>query len=88
VAGGSPLAIWPDTTTLYTRLHEGGHPSGRVLGAGVLRLSVGQFAAQLTTMRPTGRGSAASGLGALIAFGRFFAGEVLDSYGPFGRRRT
>ncbi|HKG93542.1 MAG TPA: hypothetical protein VKA84_16660 [Gemmatimonadaceae bacterium] len=88
VRGGSPLAIWPHTTTLYTRLHEGGSSAGRVVGAGVLRLSVPAFAAQLGTMRPAGQGSAAGGLGALLAFGRFFAGEVLDSYGRPGRWRV
>ena len=88
VAGGSPLSIWPHTTTLYTRLHDGASSGGRVLGAGVLRLTVPAFAAQLTTMRPTGTGSALGGLGALLSFGRFFASEVLQSYGRIGPRRT
>ncbi|MFC9975071.1 GMC oxidoreductase [Spirillospora sp. NPDC127200] len=82
VLHGPPTRIWPDTSTLYVRLLEG-HPDegdhdAAVLGAGVLHIQLTDFARQLTTFRTAGpRGAAA-----LIDFGRFFAGELWEVYGP------
>ena len=92
VVHGPPTRIWPDTSTLYVHLldgHleepvgegiEGGQiPEGAtVLGAGVLRIQLADFARQLTTFRTTGPGGPA----ALVDFGRFFAGELWEVYGP------
>jgi cholesterol oxidase len=85
VLHGPPTRIWPDTSTLYTRLLEGHLDSGDdaadpVLGAGMLYIQLPDFAEQLTTFRTSGPG----GPMALARFGRFFVGELWEVYGPDG----
>jgi cholesterol oxidase len=43
--------LWGDTTTLYTRLHEGSDAKGKVIGAGVLTLGVDDLVALLRTVK-------------------------------------
>jgi cholesterol oxidase len=81
VLHGPPTRIWPDTSTLYFHLLEGHVEEGEeapVTGAGVLHIQLTDFARQLTTFRTSGPGGPA----ALIKFGRFFAGELWEVYGP------
>ncbi|MFG2000770.1 GMC oxidoreductase [Spirillospora sp. NPDC048911] len=83
VLHGPPTRIWPDTSTLYVRVLEGhvdedGDAGAVVAGAGVLHIQLTDFARQLTTFRTAGPG----GPGSLIRFGRFFAGELWEVYGP------
>jgi hypothetical protein len=70
-----------DTTTLFTRLHEGDDATGPVVGAGVLHLDMGDFARLMSTIRPVGARSAGEGAGAVLTFSRFFAGQLMDTYG-------
>ena len=72
------LDLWKDTTTLFTRLHEGESAAGPVIGAGVLTLGVPQLLALVSTLRATSGGNAAT----VAAFGRFFFGELWDVYAP------
>ncbi|WP_242614569.1 GMC oxidoreductase [Actinomadura roseirufa] len=83
VLHGPPTRIWPDTSTLYVRLLEGhvaeeDEDGAAVLAAGVLHIQLTDFARQLTTFRTAGP----DGAGKLIDFGRFFAGELWEVYGP------
>ncbi|MFI0445757.1 GMC oxidoreductase [Actinomadura sp. 6N118] len=83
VLHGPPTRIWPDTSTLYVRVLEGhvdedGDAGAVIAGAGVLHIQLADFARQLTTFRTSGSG----GPGSLIRFGRFFAGELWEVYGP------
>lgn len=76
---GSPFKLWGETTTLYTTLHRGG-PDGEVIGAGVLRLGLGELLRLLRTVRatqPPGEDEAARAVG---RFFRFFASELLRTY--------
>lgn len=77
--------LWKDTTTLYTKLHEGGDRSGPVAGAGILTLGVSQLLALMSTLKPINGGD----LGTIGAFGRFFFSELWEVYAPhlpgFGR---
>ncbi len=80
---GPPSQIWPDTSTLHVKLlegliAEGGDDDARVLGTGTLHLRLTAFAHQLTTFRTKGP----HGARALDRFGRFFAGQLWDVYGP------
>lgn len=72
--------LWSDTTTLYTRLHRGTGRAAPVVGAGVLRLGVEDLVRLVSTMRATH----AEGLGeqtrVLGRFGRFFLGQLWDTY--------
>jgi cholesterol oxidase len=80
---GAPSQIWPDTSTLHFRLLAG-HVSAaqeagaRVLATGIMHLRLTEFARQLTTFRTEGPHGAA----ALERFGKFFAGQLWDVYGP------
>jgi cholesterol oxidase len=78
--------VWPETSTLYTRIlrghvDESNEESAVVVGAGILHILPLDFARQLTTFRahgPTLRGR----LGALTAFGTFFAGQLWTVFKP------
>jgi cholesterol oxidase len=73
--------LWPDTTTLYTTLHDGADATGPVIGAGILRLGVRELMDLLSTLKPTGGGD----LGTVARFGRMFFGELWALYGPHVR---
>lgn len=82
VVGGPTWRLWPETTTLLTRLHDGPSRKNEVIGAGVLRLGLGRIVSLLLTLRATGTDSTAERAGALLRFGRFFAGELGERYAP------
>lgn len=73
--------MWKDTTTLFTRLHEGRDATGRVVGAGTLRLSVGELGKLATTMHATGAESTAQAAAAVLKFGKLFLRELWERYG-------
>ena len=80
---GALTRIWPDTSTLYFRLLAGHvapveDDQARILAAGTLHLHITDFVRQLTTIRVDGPHCAAG----LERFGRFFAGQLWDVYGP------
>jgi cholesterol oxidase len=71
---------WPETTTLYTRVLEGhveedGDADAKVVGTGILHISVPGFARQLTTFRVRG-GTRAGRVKALFAFFELFFGHL------------
>jgi hypothetical protein len=70
--------LWHDTTTLFTRLHAGTGKTSPVVGAGTLSLGVVELARLVSTMRVLGPAHAAPA--ALGKFGRFFLGELWDTY--------
>lgn len=72
--------LWSDTTTLFTRLHEGKDTSGAVVGAGVLTLGVGDLIKLLSTFRVVHGGSVGERAATVAKFGRFFLGQLWDTY--------
>lgn len=74
--------LWSDTTTLFTTLHDGEDASAPVIGAGVLRLDMGDFLKLMSTIKVTGTRSAVERATAVAKFGQFFMGELWDIYGP------
>jgi hypothetical protein len=82
VRSGSALNMWHQTTTLYTKLHEGRDKTGPVVGAGTLSLGVTDLIKMVGTMQVSGVESAAEKGKILGAFGAFFMGELWDSYKP------
>lgn len=72
--------LWTDTTTLLTQLHTGPDASGPVVGAGVLTLGVLDLVRLVSTFRATGPATAVEALEAVYQFGKFFLGELWDSY--------
>lgn len=84
VNSGNPLRIWPDTTTLHTRVlrgHLGPEEDNHAetLAVGVIRLRVPDFLWELTTFRLDGP-SLAARAGGLAKFGVLFAGKLWDVY--------
>ncbi|HVL27214.1 MAG TPA: hypothetical protein VM390_03630 [Acidimicrobiales bacterium] len=89
VKDGRGFDLWPDTSTLFTRVLAGhvdadGEPSAEVTAAGILRIRPLDFARQLTTFRSRG-GSLRDRARALVKFGRLFLGDLWRIYG--GRAR-
>jgi predicted acylesterase/phospholipase RssA len=74
--------LWGDTTTLYTRLHEGSDAKGKVVGAGVLTLGVKDLTDLLSTVEVHNAGSDGERLAVKIRFGRLFLGDLWDTYAP------
>ncbi|HYW11016.1 MAG TPA: patatin-like phospholipase family protein [Longimicrobium sp.] len=75
------LDMWSDTTTLFTRLHRGTDATGEVVGAGVLTLGAGDFATVLKGIHVTGADGLGERAAAIARFGKFFSGELWDTYG-------
>ena len=80
---GALTRIWPDTSTLYFRLLAGHvapeeDDQALILAAGTLHLHITSFVRELATIRVEGPHCAAG----LERFGRFFAGQLWDVYGP------
>ncbi|MBN1209218.1 MAG: patatin-like phospholipase family protein [Myxococcaceae bacterium] len=77
--------LWHDTTRLYCRLHEGTDERGPVVGAGVLKLGVGDLLKLVSSMRSAREG--AEGAKAVMRFGQFFLGTLWDIYAPMAREQ-
>lgn len=75
--------LWRDTTRLYVRLHEGPDERGAVVGAGVLKLGMGDVLKLVSSMRSARPGL--EGSKAVMQFGRFFLGTLWDVYAPMAR---
>jgi len=73
--------LWADTTTLFTRLHQGTDATGPIVGAGVLRLGAIELGRLASTMHATGAESLAQAAAAVARFGKFFIGQLWDQYG-------
>lgn len=83
VRDGPATRMWHDTSTLYTRVLLGhvppdGDADAEVDGAGTLRIQPMDLAVTLKSFRTTGPHAVA----ALARFGRFFVGQLWDTYGP------
>ena len=76
--GGNALK---ETTTLYATLHQGRDAGGPIIGAGVISLNVGDLIHLLETVRIHNSRSTSDALAGLERFGKFFLGELWDSYG-------
>jgi hypothetical protein len=72
--------LWKDTTTLYTTLHEGQDKTGKVVGAGILELTPAELMKMTGTFTALNAANAADSLRATTSFGRFFLGELWDTY--------
>jgi cholesterol oxidase len=79
-AGERPFVarLWPDTTTLYTRLSRG----GGVVGAGVLRLGVGDLVRLVASMRAPGATSPGDVAHAIGGFALRFTRGLAEAYLP------
>ena len=72
--------LWSDTTTLYTQLHKGNDKTGEVVGAGILTLGVTDLIKLVSTMKVIHAESGSDKVSTIAKFGRFFMGELWDTY--------
>jgi len=76
----SGFDAWGDTTTLYVTI-TGGDNLGRVVAAGIMRLTAVDFARQLTTMRVSGVGGSLEATRWLARFSTRFLRSLGGVYG-------
>jgi cholesterol oxidase len=74
------LEVWHDTTTLHTQLHQGKDKTGPIVGAGIISLSFEELLKMSQHFKAMNAPSAEAGLAAITKFGKFFMGEVWDTY--------
>lgn len=77
---GPPWRLWSETTTLYCLLHEGANGTGRILGAGALRLGIVDLLRLLATLHVTNAPKASRSLEAVWQFFRFFSAQLIRTY--------
>ncbi|MBI0397850.1 GMC family oxidoreductase N-terminal domain-containing protein [Cyclobacterium marinum] len=71
---------WKDTTTLFITLYEGDSPAGNIVGKGKLVIKVSDLLKQLGTVKAIHPKSKEEGRKAIGSFGKFFAGNVFETY--------
>jgi predicted patatin/cPLA2 family phospholipase len=74
------IDMWKDTTTLFSQLYKGSDKTGPVVGAGILTLGLPQLLKMISTMHAINATSPAAAAEALMRFGRFFMGELWETY--------
>jgi hypothetical protein len=81
--------IWEDTTTLHTRLYEGSDAEGRVVGAGIVKITLRRFLKEMLKVfifkipfnfRPFNVASFREWFQAIAVYLSFFAAELWDVY--------
>lgn len=72
---------WSDATTLYITIYQGENMQGNVIGKGILTIPLASFMRQMTTMQVTNASGLAERWDAMLRFGRFFGGQLIDTYG-------
>ncbi|MGS2721523.1 patatin-like phospholipase family protein [Paraglaciecola aestuariivivens] len=72
--------LWSDTTTLYTQLYQGKNKNAPIVGAGILSLGVTDLLKLVSTVKVTNASSHTDKIATVAKFGRFFMGELWDSY--------
>jgi len=77
---GSPLRLWRETTTLFTHLHLGTDSTGKVIGAGLLRLGPRDLLRLLRTVHATNAPAGRAAAAAVWGFFRFFSSELARTY--------
>ena len=83
--------VWPETSTLYTRILSGhveadGDAAAPLIGSGVIHILKRDFVRQLTTFRVSGP-DLMGRVSAMLAFGNLFAGQLWQVFRP-GRVRA
>jgi hypothetical protein len=75
-----PWRVWPATTTLYVELFASGAATGEPIAAGALRITLRGFIRQLLTMRVVGDFGWFDRCTQKLAFYRFFATSLMNTY--------
>jgi cholesterol oxidase len=86
VRPNSLTQVWPETSTLYTRVLRGhvdrdGEDQAEPVGSGIIHILVPDFARQVTTFRVRG-GNLQGRIRAGAAFGKLFFSQLWEVFGP------
>lgn len=74
------IDFWEDTTTLFVTLRRGDSKDAPVAYKGIVRISVDDFARQVSTFRVTHALSVQEQVAAVARFGKFFLGGLFELY--------
>ncbi len=74
------IDFWEDTTTLFITLRRGEGRDAPLAYKGVVRISVDDFARQVSTFRVTHAANVQEQLSAVTRFGEFFLGGLFELY--------
>jgi cholesterol oxidase len=72
--------LWSDNTTLFTRIRKGGAATDPIVAIGVLRIGVAAFVRLLTTVKVRNGAGLGASTRAVSRFGRFFLGDLWETY--------
>nr|MBI1228635.1 FAD-binding protein [Cytophagales bacterium] len=72
--------VWKDTTTLFISVYDGADATGTLLGKGKLVIRIADFMRQLRTIKAIHASDKGDGLRAVSAFGKFFGGNVFETF--------
>jgi len=75
--------MWRDTTTLLVHLYAGSDSSGDIIAAGTLKIRFTEFIHMLSSMQVLGDESLQDKVMTLGRFGKFFLGELWDTYARY-----
>lgn len=72
--------LWQDTTTLKVTLREGTDKTGKIIGAGILKLELNELIRLVKSMHAIDALTSADKINLIANFGAFFMGELWDTY--------
>ncbi len=72
--------MWSDTSTLYITLYNGADASANIAGKGILKIEIGDFAKQMTTMKSVDTNDEMESIKAMEKFSLFFSRNIIDTY--------
>ncbi len=74
------LDVWMDTTTLFITIYDGHDATSKVVGKGKMIIEPKDFLNQLTTMKAINLAKGENGMSIIASFGKYFAGNVWDTF--------
>jgi cholesterol oxidase len=80
VQNNKGLDMWKDTTTLFITIYNGKSEKDPVMGRGILKIEIADFAKQATTMKAIHASTPADGNKIIMKFGQYFAGNLWNTY--------
>ena len=72
---------WPDLSTLYITIRDGGNEAAPILGQGILRILPADFQKQMRSLETPGAANLADRTRAITKFSQFFSSVVWRTYG-------
>lgn len=82
IRGDKGFDMWSDTTTLYSTVFaDNNGEKGEIKAQGIIHVHLTDFVKQMTTMKALHADTATEKLKALYSFGKYFAGNLYDTYG-------